>query len=209
MPPRAAQKRKADDGPYALSGLKRAPASNGGSNNNQALYPTREHRDRDGYGTHEPEWYDKYGRINAYEKDMVSHTTMNTSNKRRKADPSSGAGAAYYQVGMGGNGMIRGEEGPIITVCPYHLCPCSLLLPACRSIWPHSQPLRCSNIFKHIIFYPIYIHLHSQHNAPNPHRWPSQSHQTRPPHPIVIKLGKRCTCKPLPSNPSRTHSPTV
>ena len=119
MPPRAAQKRKADDGPYALSGLKRAPGGNGGSNNNnQALYSTREHRDRDGYavsGMQEREWYDKYGRT-AYEKDFVSHASVNTSNKRRKADPSNGASAAYYQVGMSGNPMIRGEEGPLITV---------------------------------------------------------------------------------------------
>ncbi|KIM21991.1 hypothetical protein M408DRAFT_12269 [Serendipita vermifera MAFF 305830] len=119
MPPRAAQKRKADDGPYALSGLKRATPNNGGSSNNgNGLYSTREHRDRDGYGVtslQEREWYDKYGRM-SYEKDMVSHSSINSSNKRRKADPANGTSAAYYQVGMNGNPMIRGEEGPLITI---------------------------------------------------------------------------------------------
>jgi hypothetical protein len=120
MPPRAAQKRKADDGPYALSGMKR-PNGNGGGNNH-ALYPTREHRDRDGFAVtstsiREREWHDKYG-ATAYERETTSHAIGNPSSKRRKADPGNGAGPAYYHTGMVGNPMIRGEEGPLITVRP-------------------------------------------------------------------------------------------
>jgi len=118
MPPRAAQKRKADDGPYALSGLKR-PTSNGGSHN-QALYSTREQRDRDGFAVstsiRDREWYEKYGSLGSYEKDVISHASINPSSKRRKADPTNGPGPVYYQTGMVGNPIIRGEEGPLVTV---------------------------------------------------------------------------------------------
>jgi hypothetical protein len=146
MPPRAAQKRKTDDGPYALSGIKRPNGNGGGSSH--ALYPTREHRERESYtatSMREQEWYDKYGST-AYEKDVTSHTVVNPSSKRRKADPANGAGPAYYQTGMVGNPMIRGEEGPLITVSSSYSRCRQCLIPRfghCRWIWRHCPPQLC------------------------------------------------------------------
>lgn len=122
MPPRA-QKRKLDDSPYALSGLKRsnlASASNG-------LYP-REPRERDrdgGYGSaaaamtgREREYYDKYSGLSSYERDAIAPAH---GNKRRKVEAAApGPSSAYYATAL--NALPRGEEGPLIMVHSLYLC---------------------------------------------------------------------------------------
>ncbi|KAG8833887.1 hypothetical protein FRC17_009930 [Serendipita sp. 399] len=112
MPPRASQKRKTDDSPYGLSGIKRIPGGNGsGSHGN---YPVREQRERDGYGpsaaSRERDWYDKYGTSSGYDKELLGAPTGSNSHKRRKLDVGNGA----YQP-VANSPITRGEEGPLIT----------------------------------------------------------------------------------------------
>lgn len=134
MPPRAAQKRKQDDGPYALSGLKR---NTGAASHASSPYPSREQRERDGYGgtvgrDRDRDYvngsgYDKHGNSSAYEKEMYPYAASGganggAANKRRKIDPGAGnnlGNSAYYTNGTAGvpNGLVRGEEGPLLTVC--------------------------------------------------------------------------------------------
>lgn len=109
MPPRTSQKRKTDDSPYAVSGLKRTNGGNG--TNTNALYPGREQRDN--YPTptanreRDREWY---GNTGAYEKEMLG-LQANGSHKRRKVDTGN-----TYPIGLAGGAMMRGEEGQLVTL---------------------------------------------------------------------------------------------
>ncbi|KAG8801055.1 hypothetical protein FRB91_010043 [Serendipita sp. 411] len=111
MPPRASQKRKTDDSPYGLSGVKRIPGGNGSAPHGN--YSGREQRERDSYGQsaagRERDWYDKYGTTSGYDKDILGTSASNNSHKRRKLDVGNGA----YQP-VANSPITRGEEGPLI-----------------------------------------------------------------------------------------------
>lgn len=113
MPPRA-QKRKLDDSPYALSGIKRTNLTS----SSNGLYP-REPRDRDASGYTNAaalsagrggDYYDKYSGLSSYERDPINPAQ---ASKRRKVEAAGTNANTYYATG---GGLPRGEEGPQITL---------------------------------------------------------------------------------------------
>lgn len=161
MPPRA-QKRKLDDSPYALSGIKRTNLTS----SSNGLYP-REPRDRDASGYTNAaalsagrggDYYDKYSGLSSYERDPINPAQ---ASKRRKVEAAGTNANTYYATG---GGLPRGEEGPQITVGIIYLSFMFTQISFSSWIFRHCRIRLSSSISKCIISHRRSTPLQSRSN---------------------------------------------